>query len=60
MRTCASAGVPIAPASIAALTVWMPAPRKVSGAQPTRTPAASAASSTRRAASTLVASGFSV
>ncbi len=52
-------GVPIEPDAISRRADWMPAPSIVSGAQPTRTPAARACSSRARPAATSGASGFS-
>ena len=44
MKAVPASGVPMAPASIAWRAVWCEPPRKVSGAQPTRSPLARAAS----------------
>ena len=55
----AAVGTPMAPASIAARAVCVPVPSTVSGAQPTRTPAAAAASMIARPSSSVTASGFS-
>ena len=52
MNAVPATGLPIAPASIKPRTVWWPPPRNVSGAQPTRTPAAVAAASTRSPSAT--------
>jgi len=52
-------GVPIAPEAISRRADWMPAPSTVSGAQPTRTPALAAWSSSARPLETSGASGFS-
>jgi hypothetical protein len=59
MNAVAATGVPIAPSSRQRRAVCVPVPSTVSGAQPTRTPAASAADSTRCASEVDSASGFS-
>ena len=38
MNAVAATGMPIAPSSMSRMQVWMPDPRNVSGAAPTRTP----------------------
>ena len=56
----ALAGVPSAPSRRVRSAVWIPAPSTVSGAPPTRTPAASAAASSVFASAGAVVIGFSV
>jgi len=58
-RLSAETGVPMSPSSTALRAVWMPVPRTVSGAQPTRTLACAARSRTARPAAVDAASGFS-
>src|SRR4051812_28373476 len=55
----AVSGRPIAPSSMSRRAVWSPAPRNVSGAHPTRSPAFRAASSSARPSARPDASGFS-
>ncbi|MEZ4583185.1 MAG: hypothetical protein R3A10_16380 [Caldilineaceae bacterium] len=59
MKAVAATGVPIQPSSTSLRHVCKPAPRKVSGALPTRTPAASAAAMMAAPSSRLSANGFS-
>ena len=59
MNAVAATGVPIQPSSISLRLVWMPAPKKVSGAQPTRTPFSFAAAITLAPSLRSTASGFS-
>ena len=59
MNAVAECGTPISPDSTTARAVWVPVPRSVSGAQPTRRPAVAAAETTARPSSTVVARGFS-
>ncbi len=59
MNAVAATGVPSEPESMTWRAVWTPVPSTVSGAQPTRTPAAAAASSTDEASTVDSASGFS-
>jgi hypothetical protein len=60
MNALAATGSPIAPSSITLRQVCNPAPMKVSGAQPTRTPFAAANSTRRRPSSNSIVSGFSL
>ena len=59
MTTEAVSGVPIAPASISRRMVCSPGPRNVSGAQPSRRPAASACAISASADARSSAIGFS-
>ena len=56
----AACGTPMAPASMRRRAVCSPAPRTVSGAQPTRRPARPASASSIRPAAASSASGFSI
>ncbi len=56
----AATGLPIHPSSMSLRQVWMPPPRNVSGAQPTRTPLALAISSIFLPSSRVTARGFSL
>ena len=57
---CANSGRPMSPRAIARFAVWMPGPSTVSGATPTRRPAASAFSSSPSDDSRSTPIGFSV
>ena len=58
-RASAVCGAPMLPASMIRREVWSPAPSSVSGAQPTRTPASAACSSSAPPVAVSRASGFS-
>ena len=60
MNLTAATGVPISLASISWRQVCRPSPKKVSGAQPTRRPRASAPCNKSHPSSRLIANGFSL
>ncbi len=60
MKATAATGSPMTPSSISRPQVWMPAPRNVSGALPTRSPIRPASASISAPLLREIASGFSV